>query len=312
MSMTVGIDISKDWLDVCRIPDAGAARFPNTDPGHMALIAWLAEPGVPVRVIFEATGAYHRALQLALERAAQPFCKVNPRQARRFAQAIGRLAKTDRLDAAMLARMGEVLMLEPQRPQGEMQFDLNALSAARRALVKERTALLARRSIAVHALVQRQLDRRLEAVKADIAELDAALASLVEANAALRARQAILVSIPGIAETSAVKLLAEMPELGRIDGRQAASLAGLAPITRSSGRWQGHAFIGGGRAELRRALYMPALAASRHNPELRAVYERLLAAGKPKMLAIVAIMRKLLLLANALIRDSRTWTSHAA
>jgi transposase len=257
-------------------------------------------------------GAYHRALSQALERAAQPFCKVNPRQARRFAQAIGQLAKTDRIDAGMLARMGHVLELEPQRPQGEKQFDLNALSTARQALVKDRSALLARRSIAPHALVQRQLDRRRAAIEADIAELDAALAALVRADESLRARQAILVSIPGIAATSATTILAEMPELGAMGCKQAAAMAGLAPITRSSGKWQGRAFIGGGRANLRRALYMPALVATRHNPDLRATYDRLVVAGKPKKLALVVVMRKLIVLANALLRDGRNWAPHTA
>jgi transposase len=330
MTMTVGIDISKDWLDVGRFPEAPGhapgARFANDVTGHAALIVWLEELGAPARVVFEGepdqetirgivspvNGFYHRALQQALERAGQPFHKVNPRQARRFAQSLGRLAKTDRIDAAMLAQMGHVLALEPQRPQGEKQSDLNALTSARHALVKDRTALLARRATAGHALVRGQLDRRLAAVEADIAEIDAALAELVRSDEALRAWAAILVSIPGLAATSATTILAEMPELGAMGGKQAAAMAGVAPISRSSGRWRGRAFIGGGRANLRRALYMPALVAVRHNPDMRATYERLLAAGKPKKLALVAVMRKLIVLANALLRDGRKWTPHAA
>ena len=156
------------------------------------------------------------------------------------------------------------------------------------------------------------MDRRRAAIEADIAELDAALADLIRADAALSARQAILVSIPGVGETTAATVLAEIPELGRIEGRQAAALAGLAPITRASGRWRGRAFIGGGRATLRRALYMPALVATRPNPDLRATYERLVAAGKPRKLALVAVMRKLIVLANALLRKGRKWAPHAA
>ncbi len=321
MSMSVGIDISKDWLDVGCFPEAPGARFANTGRGHAALIAWLEGPGASAggappadapRVVFEATGAYHRALAEALEHAGLLYCKVNPRQARRFSRALGRRAKTDRIDAAMLARMGQVLELEPQAPRGETQSDLNALSSGRQALVKDRTALLAQRQTAAHALVRRQIERRLKAVEADIAELDAALAALVRADPELRAREAILVSIPGLGATSATTILAEMPELGGMEGRQAAALAGVAPLTRSSGQWRGRAFIGGGRAALRRALYMPALVAARHNPDLRTVYERLVAAGKPKKLALVAVMRKLLVLANALLRDRRKWTPHAA
>lgn len=325
MTMTVGIDISKDWLDVGLFPEAAdcasGARFANTASGHAARIAWLEGlgapgDGTPARVVFEATGAYHRglarALARALERAGRPFCKVNPRQARRFAQALGRLAKTDRIDAAMLARMGHVLALEPQRPQGEKQSDLIALTSARQALVKDRNALLARRSTTGHALDLGQLDRRRAAIEADIAEIDAALAELVRADEGLRAREAILVSIPGLAATSATTIMAEMPELGAMGGKQAAALAGVAPITRSSGQWRGRAFIGGGRANLRRALYMPALVAVRFNPDMRATYERLVTAGKPKKLALVAVMRKLIVLANALLRDGRKWAPHAA
>ena len=284
MTMTIGIDISKDWLDVGRFPGGvGETRFANTAAGHAALIAWLEEraPGTQssVRVVFEATGAYHRALEEALGRAARPFCKVNPRQARRFAQATGRLAKTDRIDAAMLARMGYVLDVEPQPPRGETQSDLSALTSARQPLVKDRNALLARRSTTGHALVLSQLDRRRAVIEADIAEIDAALAELVQADEGLRARAAILVSIPGLAAISATTILAEMPELGAMGGKQAAAMAGVAPITRSSGQRRGRAFIGGGRPNLRRALYMPALVAARFNPDLRATYERLLAAA---------------------------------
>ena len=246
MTMTVGIDISKDWLDVALHPGAAAgARFRNDGPGHAALIAWLRTLGDPARIVFEATGAYHRALALALERAGRPYCKVNPRRARRFTQAAGRLAKTDRIarmprfqrDAAMLARMGQVLELEPDRPLGEKQDDLNALTSARQALVEDRTALLARRATTGHALVLSQLDRRKRAIEADIAEIDAALAELVRSDEALRTREAILVSIPGLAATSATTILAQMPELGAMGGKQAAAMAGVAPspAARASG-----------------------------------------------------------------------------
>lgn len=320
MIMTVGIDISKDWLDVGRFPEppegGSGKRFANAAPGHAALLAWLAGLGAhlggPVRVVFEATGTYHRALALALQRAGQPFCKVNPRRARRFAQAAGKLAKTDRIDAAMLARMGQVLELEPEAPRDENHGDLNALAVARQGLVKDRTAILARLEAAHHPLVRALLARRRAAVEADIAEVEAAIAALIDADPALAGRKAILVSIPGLGDTAAAALLAGMPELGSVDGREAAALAGVAPINRDSGRRRGRATIGGGRAGLRRGLCMPALVATRFNPELRATYQRLVAAGKPKKLALVAVMRKLLVLANALIRDGRKWQPRPA
>jgi transposase len=326
MIMSIGIDISKDWLDVGCHPEEpgspGARRFANDDAGHAALIAWiegLEAPGGgpgdgPAPVFFEATGAYHRALARTLEAANRPYCKVNPCQARHFARSLGRLAKTDRIDAAMLARMGHVLGLAPEEPQGEKQHDLRALVADRQALVKDRNALLARRATTGHALVLGDigLDRRRAMIEADIAEIDAAVAALVRSDADLRAREAIFVSIPGLAAISAPTILAEMPELGAIGNRQAAALAGVVPITRSSGQCRGRGFIGGGRADLRRALYMPALVAARFNPDLRAIYRRLVAAGKPKKVALVAVMRKLIVLANALLRDSRKWTPHNA
>ena len=316
MIMTIGIDISKDWLDAGCFPEAPGSRFANSAAGHAALVAWLdgieAEAAEPVRIVFKATGAYHGALARALERAGRRYCKVNPRRARRFAQAAGRLAKTDRIDAVMLARMGQALALAPEAPRGDVQGDINALSSARLALVKDRNAVMARHATTGHALVLSQLERRKAAIEADIAELDAALAALIDADETLRARAEVLVSIPGLGAVSAATILAEIPELGALSGRQAAALAGLAPITRSSGQWRGRAFIGGGRANLRRALYMPALVAIRFNPGLRATYERLVAAGKPKKLAIVAVMRKLLVLANALLHHGRTWTPHQA
>ncbi len=254
-------------------------------------------------MVFEATGAYHRALAEALEHAGLLYCKVNPRQARRFSQALGRRAKTDRIDAAMLALMGQVLELEPQAPRGETQSDLNALSSGRQALVKDRTALLAQRQTAAHALVRRQIERRLKAVEADIAELDAALAALVRADPELRAREAILVSIPGLGATSATTILAEMPELGGMEAGRRRRWPGRAPHPqlRSVARPRLHRRR---PRALRRALYMPALVAARHNPDLRTVYERLVAAGKPKKLALVAVMRKLLVLANALLQTA--------
>lgn len=324
MTMTVGIDISKHWLDVACFPDAaagGETRFGNTEAGRAELLAWLdaveARGGrsgatARVRVVFEATGAYHRGLAEALERAGRGFCKVNPRRSRRFAQAVGKLAKTDRIDAAMLARMGQVLDLKADRPRGEKQSEISALSGARQALIKDRNALLARLGTAAHPLVRDQLARRVAAVKADIAEIDAALATLIRQDEALRARAAILVSIPGLGAVTAATMLAAMPELGTMDNRQAAALAGLAPVTRSSGQWRGHAFIGGGRAGLRRALFMPALVASRFNRDLRETYERLKAAGKPKKLALVAVMRKLIVLANTLLRQNRKWEPRPA
>jgi transposase len=306
-----GVDIGKDHLDACLHPSGETRRFTNTPGGHRALVAWLAPLGV-VRVVFEATGAYHRALERALAAAGLPAAKINPRQARRFAEAIGCLAKTDRCDAALLARFGA--LIEPAaRPVQSPTLDaMRELHTARRALVKDRTAALNRQKTIRSPLLRRQNAQRLRQIAAQLAAIDSELLALCAADPDLKERLAILTSIPGVGQASALALLVEMPELGSLGQPQAASLAGLAPVARDSGQFKGKRFIRGGRAGLRQALYMPALVATRFNPDLQAKYRALIGAGKPPKLAVTAVMRKLLLLANALPRDRRTWTQKLA
>ncbi len=308
---TIGVDISKDHLDTHRLADGASRRFANDRRGHKALIDWLAEAPAN-RVVFEPTGPYHRAFERALGEAGVAFAKVNPRQARRFAEATGKLAKTDRLDAAMLARMGAMLELETRPARSAALLALKELYIAREALVKDRTAAKNRAKSLTLSLLKRQNAQRLEQIERQIAALEAAISQIVEADVGLARRFAILTSIPGISNITAFALLIEMPELGALEARQAASLAGLAPIARQSGRWTGRAFIRGGRASVRRALYMPALVATRFNPDLKAKYAQLINAGKPAKLAITALMRKLIVLANALLKAHRTWAPKLA
>lgn len=308
--ITIGVDISKDHLEAHRWPDGAAERFGNDRTGHRALIEWIGERPIG-RVVFEPTGPYHRGLERALAAAGLPFAKVNPRQARRFAEAIGRLAKTDRVDAAMLARMGALLEPQLHRPASEILEDLKELRLARCALIKDRTAARNRGKQLRQALLRRQNGQRLRRIERDLAAIDAAIEALIAGDDELARRARILRSIPGISAVTAVAMLAEMPELGTLDPKAAASLAGLAPVTRQSGNWRGHAAIRGGRAGLRQALYMPALVAARFNPDLKAKFEALVTAGKPPKLAITAIMRKMLILANALLRDRREWAAAA-
>ena len=307
---TIGIDISKETLDVHRMSDGASRRFSNDKAGHKALIVWIG--GDAARVVFEPTGPYHRAFEHALAKAGLPLVKVNPRQARRFAEATGKLAKTDRLDAALLARMGALLAIEPRPARSKALAELKELHIAREALVKDRTAAKNRAKIRTLALLKRQNAQRLDQIERQIAAIDAAILAFIEADAELANRFAILTSIPGVSRITAFALLIEMPKLGTLEGRQAASLAGLAPVARQSGRWTGRAFIRGGRASVRQALYMPALIAARFNPELKAKYTQLVKAGKPAKLALTALMRKLIVLANALLRARRTWTPKLA
>lgn len=303
---TIGVDISKDHLDAYRMSDGTGCRFSNDKAGHTAFISWL--DGPVVRIIYEPTGPYHRPLERRLAETGIAIVKVNPRQARRFAEATGKLAKTDRLDAAMLARMGAVLELEARPVCGPLLNDLKDLHMAREALVKNRTATKNRAKNLTLTILKRQNAAQLRQIESQMAALEKEIMAIVETDPDLARRFAILVSIPGVSTVTAFALLIDMPELGALESGQAASLAGLAPIERQSGKWTGRAFIRGGRANVRQAIYMPALVAMRFNPDLRAKYVRLKAAGKAPKLAITAIMRNLIVLANALLRDNRKWS----
>lgn len=306
MTRNVGIDISKETLDVHRTDDSAHAQFQNDRTGRCALLQWIGDQ--VTLVVFEATGAYHRGLEEDLADASVPFAKVNPKQARRFAQAIGKLAKTDRVDAAMLAKMGAVLDLSPQMPVTSELHDMRELLAARRALIKDQTAARTRLATASVGSVKTILKRRLRQITKDIDQIDVALRNLSHLDATFARKVEILASIPGIGQLTAITLLIDMPEIGGMDNKQAASLAGLAPVSQSSGKWQGKERIQGGRAQLRKALYMPALVATRVNPDMTKKYNQLINAGKEKKVALTAIMRKLLVMANALLRGNRMWT----
>lgn len=308
---TIGVDVSKDTLDAHLHPDGTHRQFTNNAAGFRAMLAWIG--GRPVaRLVFEATGAYHRAFERAMGEAGLALCKVNPARAKRFADAAGQGAKTDRIDAAMLARMGLALQPQARPAPSKVQADMKELQMMRAALVKDRVAVKNRAPTLTLPLLKRQLRERLAAIGRQIEQIERALRELVEADPELARKRDILISIPGIAERSAVALLTGMPELGDLDGQTAAALSGTAPRTRQSGKWTGSAFVHGGRAHVRRSLYMPALAAARFNPDLKAKYKALTQKGKPPKLALTAIMRKLIVLANALIRSDRKWTPHPA
>lgn len=303
---TIGIDVSKDRLDAFWHSHDVARSLPNTADGFTQLCAWLGEDD-EVLVVFEATGAYHRGLERYLSLAGRPFIKVNPKQARRFAQAIGRLAKSDSVDARMLARMGVVLELTPQRVEGEDVHDLRELLTARRALVKDHITAKTRLATASNLLVKDQLSRRIDDIDTDVKALDEVIAQIAKQRGTLDERIRRLMTIPGIGRLTATTLVIDMPELGYLDSKKIAALAGLAPMTQQSGKWQGKERIIGGRASLRRAIYMPALVAIRFNHDLRDKYQQLVNAGKAKKVAITAVMRRIIVLANTLLREGRDW-----
>jgi len=306
----IGVDISKAHLDVFRLEDRAAQRFENSASGFRALRKWLGKASV-ARIVFEPTGPYHKAFEVAFSKTF-PLVKVNPLQARRFAEAHGTRAKTDAVDARMLARMGAAFDLEPQAPCSKETLVLSDLHVARAGLIKDRTRLRNRAQTQDIALLKRLTKARLTQVERQVAELDAEIAALIKAHGATARNRDILCSMPGIGAVTAAAMLTLLPEIGTLQRKQVASLTGLAPITRQSGQWQGKSFIGGGRKPLRDALYMPALVAMRFNPDLKAKYDALRAVGKPAKVAIVAVMRKLIEMANALLKADRMWTLKTA
>lgn len=263
------------------------------------------------RVVYEATGSYHKGFERALG-AHLPLVKVNPLQARRFAQAQSVRAKTDAVDARMLADMGQVFALVPDVPATALQHDLKELRAFRSGLVKDRTRIMTRLKTQTLPITCRQGKARLTQIDKQIAEMDVEIDRLIQLDDTLARSIKILRSIPGVGAVCGSTILIEMPEIVTMDRKQVASLTGVAPMTRQSGQWRGKSFIQGGRKIVRDALYMPALVAMRFNPDLRAKYQAMIKAGKPPKVAITTLMRKLIELANIFIKENRTWVKKGA
>ena len=307
---TIGIDISKDWLDVFAVSEGRASRFSNDPTGFRKLIAWI---GSEVdRIAYELTGPFHRDFEDALLKAKLPLYAINPYQVRSFARSLGRRAKTDAVDARMLAAMAAAIEdLRPTQAKSEGQRDLAELQLVRDALVGDRVAIT-NRGKHLRTSVAKQLNKqRLKQIERQLKRIDAEIRNRLRAEEALERQSEILTSIPGISDITAAGLIVHMPELGTLTGSRAASLAGLAPVTRESGSWKGRSFIQGGRHPVRRLLYMPALVAIRYNPDFKRKYAALVAKGKPPKVALTAVMRKLLVLANALVQQDRIWTAYA-
>ena len=304
---TVGIDISKARLDAFAYPSERAARFSNDRAGFRKLIAWIG-PRID-RIAYEPTGPWHRDFEDVLLEAGLPLYAINPYHVRCFARSQGRQAKTDATDARTLAAMAEAIDgLRPTAARSQEDRDLCELQLVRDALVRDRKAIANRGRHLRHPL-SRQLNRRqLDQIKRQLKQVEAEIEKLLRSDEARERRLEILTSIPGISTVTASALLVRLPELGTMTGPRAASLAGLAPVTRESGTWRGRSFIQGGRGSARRTLYMPAVTAIRHNPDLKRQYERMRAAGKPAKVAITAAMRKLVVLANVLLQQDRCWT----
>ncbi|MGH8800604.1 MAG: IS110 family transposase [Casimicrobiaceae bacterium] len=305
-SRVVGIDVSKHHLDLAQHERAGTARYANTQEGIVALTQALgAAP--PRLVVVEATGGYEIALVRACQAARWPVAVVNPRQVRALARAKGTLAKTDALDAAAIAAFGALMQPRPLPPPVQGRDAFQALVARRRQLID---MMIAEKNRLEHAeaTIASWIAETLDTFKSQLAGIDTAIALAIDADEELSKRRDILVSVPGVGDLTAAVILAELPELGAITSKQAAALTGVAPINRDSGSLRGERHIGGGRPSVRCAIYMATLSAVRHEPSLKAFYQRLRQAGKKPKVALVAAMRKLVALLNLLLQRAQPWT----
>jgi transposase len=299
----VGMDIAKATLDLHALsPSPQFRQFTNSPAGHRALRRWLQGLG-PIHVVCEASGGYERSVVLALQQAAVAVSVINPRQARDFARAQGRLAKTDQLDAQVLAEFGECLRPAVSSAPSAAQRQLAELVSRRQQVQQLRGAEHNRLEHTTHPAVRRQVQRHLLGLERQLEQLDTWITELIDAEPTLTQKMARLCAVVGVGRITAAVLLATMPELGTLNRRQAAALVGVAPFNRDSGPRRGHRLIGGGRPVARRALYMAALVAAFANPRFKVFYQHLIAAGKAPKVALVAVMRKLIIVLNQLLKN---------
>ena len=305
----VGIDISKDQLDVVVHPAGPALSVANTEHGIATLVQQIRALR-PAAVVLEATGDLELPVVSALAAAGLPVRVINPRQVREFARATGQLAKTDALDARILAQFAEALRPAPRALPDDASQALSAALARRRQLLEMLTAEKNRRSTA-RPSVRKGIEAHIEWLTQELRRVDADLDAAIRQSPVWRAQDALLQSMPGVGPGLSRTILAELPELGTLSARQLAALVGVAPLNRDSGTFRGKRIIWGGRAVVRTALYMAALAATKWNPVIKAFYQHLLASGKAKKVAVVACMHKLLTILNAMLKHRMPWRHNA-
>lgn len=302
----VGIDVSKDRLDVHVRPGGEAFAVARDGKGLEELVDRL-RCLAPALVAVEATGGFETIVAAAIAGANLPLAVVNPAQVRHFAQAVGKRAKTDPIDAEVIARFAEAVKPEPRALPDEAARLLAELVGRRRQIIEMLVAERQREKRVDAARVRNSLARHIAALEKELPIIDHDIDTMVRGSPVWREKENLLISFPGVGGILARTFLAEVPELGSLRRREIASLVGVAPFTRQSGRWRGKSMIGGGRAAARSAAFMTALSAIRCNPVLRAFYQHLLAAGKPKMVALIAVARKILTILNAMLRDKKPW-----
>ena len=303
----LGIDVSKAQLD-CATNKKDTHSFANNETAIAQLIDWLKTFDTLDRIVLEATGRYHCLCASLLTEAGFPVVIANPRQVRDFAKATGVLAKTDQVDAAVLADFGE--KLQPAvRPLKNKQAQLLEAQLLRRRQVIEMITAESNRLKAAPASIKKGIQDHMDYLKNELDDTDKTLDSLIIQSDVCARKLAVITSIKGLGRVTAINLLANLPELGTLNHKKISALVGVCPYSRDSGGYRGRRMIWGGRAQVRQGVYMAALVASRHNPVIKAFYERLLEKGKPKKVALVACMRKLLVILNAMVRDDRCWKS---
>lgn len=302
----VGIDVSKDRLDVHVLPGGHAFAVARNGEGLAALNDRLLPLG-PRVVALEATGGFEQVAAASLASAGLPLVVVNPAQVRAFAKALGQRAKTDPIDAAVIARFVAATKPEVRPLPDEATRLLADLISRRRQIVAMLAAERQRQTRLTARHLARSLARLIAALERELNAVDAEIDTAVRGSPAWREREDLLSSVPGVGPVVARTLIAELPELGSLGRKQIAALAGLAPYTRQSGRWKGKTFIGGGRSSVRSVLFMAAMTARTHNPVLAAFYQRLVAAGRPKLVALIAVARKLLTILNAILKTKTPW-----
>ena len=305
-SIIVGIDVSKDRLDVAVRPSGEVFVAERNAAGLELLVARLRELS-PRIVALEATGGFETVVAATLGAAGLPIVIVNPAQIRDFAKAIGQRAKTDPIDAAVIAHFAEATKPEPRPLPDQATRLLADLVARRRQIIEMIVAERQRERRITIPRLKKSILRLLKALEKELATVDTDIDDAVRGSPAWREMEDLLASVPGVGPAIARTLIAELPELGQLGRKEIAALAGLAPFTRQSGQWRGRSFIGGGRKTVRSAVFMGAMVAKKYNPVLKAFFDRLVAAGKPKMVALIAVARKLLTILNAILRDRRPW-----
>jgi transposase len=305
-NIIVGIDVSKDRLDVGVRPSGERFAVERNSAGLDLLVSRLKELS-PHIVALEATGGFETVVAAALAAAGLPVVIVNPANVRSFAKAIGQRAKSDPIDADVIAHFAEATKPEPRPLPDEATRLLADLTARRRQIIEMMVSERQRETRVTAPRLKKSITRLLKALQKELTSVDADIDDAVRGSPAWREKEDLLTSVPGVGQIIARTLMAELPELGQLGRKEIAALAGLAPFTRQSGQWRGRSFIGGGRTVVRTAVFMGALVAKKHNPTLKVFFERLVAAGKPKMVALIAVARKLLTILNAILRDNRPW-----